>query len=414
MENSIHPTAVIDHRATIGRHVSIGPFCVVEAGAIIGDGCRLASRVVIKECTTLGERNEVDEGTVLGGRPQHVARHAEWGKLVVGAGNMIRENVTMHRAMSPDKSTIVGDDNLIMVNAHIAHDCQVGNHIILTNNVMLAGHVTVEDYAYLSGGVGVHQFCRIGSHCMVGGQSHINKDVPPYVTVDGVSTRSRGTEPHRPQTPRLHGRRYSATQAGLPHHLPARSDVGTGPGATSHVLCVRTGGQLPCVSPSWPARFCHGTAYARRGYGSPSAAQDRARISVNHGHATQGRLSKPERPTCPRVHASSFPGRGPIWRTDFPSPSCLLPRPRRSRCSGNRLGGLGSPPYRRSVRQVSGKDFPSPSLPRTQPSMRERKGEQMYRPAPPDCVRFGLALSRSSRRPGPQPAARSARGTASS
>ena len=192
MENSIHPTAVIDHRATIGRHVSIGPFCVVEAGAIVGDGCRLASRVVIKEFTTLGERNDVDEGTVLGGRPQHVARHPQWGKLIVGAGNMIRENVTIHRAMSPDKSTIVGDDNLIMVNAHIAHDCRVGNHIILTNNVMLAGHVTVEDYAYLSGGVGVHQFCRIGSHCMVGGQSHINKDVPPYVTVDGVSTRVVG------------------------------------------------------------------------------------------------------------------------------------------------------------------------------------------------------------------------------
>ncbi|MHB0957411.1 MAG: acyl-ACP--UDP-N-acetylglucosamine O-acyltransferase [Pirellulaceae bacterium] len=192
MEHSIHPTAVIDPRATLGRQVSIGPFCVVEAGSIVGDGCRLASRVVVKEGTTLGDRNDVDEGTVLGGRPQHVARHPQWGKLVIGTGNMIRENVTIHRAMSPDQSTVVGDDNLIMVNAHIAHDCHVGNHTILTNNVMLAGHVSVDDYAYLSGGVGVHQFCRIGSHCMVGGQSHINKDVPPYVTVDGVSTRVVG------------------------------------------------------------------------------------------------------------------------------------------------------------------------------------------------------------------------------
>jgi UDP-N-acetylglucosamine acyltransferase len=94
--------------------------------------------------------------------------------------------------MDPDASTVVGDQNLIMVNAHVAHDCQLGNHTILTNNVMLAGHVTVGDYAYLSGGVGVHQFCRIGSHAMVGGQAHVNRDVPPYVTVDGQTTRVVG------------------------------------------------------------------------------------------------------------------------------------------------------------------------------------------------------------------------------
>ena len=129
---------------------------------------------------------------MLGGRPQHIARHDQWGHLRIGSRNMIRENVTIHRAMSPDSATVVGDDNLIMVNAHVAHDCRVGSHTIITNNVMLAGHVTVGDYAYLSGGVGVHQFCRIGSHCMVGGQSHINKDVPPYVTVDGQSTRVVG------------------------------------------------------------------------------------------------------------------------------------------------------------------------------------------------------------------------------
>jgi UDP-N-acetylglucosamine acyltransferase len=192
MGSSIHPTAVIDPQAIIGCDVSIGPFCVVEAGAIVGDGCRLASQVVVKERTTLGTANEVDEGVVLGGRPQHVARHAHWGQVRIGSRNMIREHVTIHGAMSPDSATVVGDDNLIMVNAHVAHDCRVGSHTIITNNVMLAGHVTVGDYAYLSGGVGVHQFCRIGSHCMVGGQSHINKDVPPYVTVDGLSTRVVG------------------------------------------------------------------------------------------------------------------------------------------------------------------------------------------------------------------------------
>jgi len=192
MGTSIHPTAVVDPQASLGCQVAIGPFCVVETGAVIGDRCRLAAGVVVKEYTTLGEENEVDEGTVLGGRPQHIARHPQWGNVRIGARNMIREHVTVHRAMAPEGTTVIGDDNLLMVNAHVAHDCQVGSHTILTNNVMLAGHVTVGDYAYLSGGVGVHQFCRVGAHAMVGGQSHVNKDLPPYVTVDGVSTRVVG------------------------------------------------------------------------------------------------------------------------------------------------------------------------------------------------------------------------------
>ncbi len=114
------------------------------------------------------------------------------GRLIIGHSNNIRENVTMHAALKEQDSTIVGDHNLVMVNAHIAHDCQVGNHTILANNVMLAGHVTVADFAYLSGAVGVHQFCRIGAHCMVGGQARVIKDIPPYVTVDGHSTRVCG------------------------------------------------------------------------------------------------------------------------------------------------------------------------------------------------------------------------------
>jgi UDP-N-acetylglucosamine acyltransferase len=192
MRQLIHPTASIHPQAWLGCGVEIGPYCVLEANTSVGDGCRLASHVVIKRGTTLGQRNLVDEGAVLGGRPQHVARHDQWGSLAIGAGNMIREHVTMHCAMAPDHCTRVGDDNLIMVNAHIAHDCQIGSHTILTNNVMLAGHVVVGDFAYLSGGVGVHQFCRIGCHAMVGGQAHINQDVPPYVTVDGQSTRVVG------------------------------------------------------------------------------------------------------------------------------------------------------------------------------------------------------------------------------
>jgi len=184
----IHPTAVISPTAKIGEDVEIGPFCVVEAGVTIGDGCKLASHVVIKQGATLGRNNQIAEGTILGGMPQHINVPENPGGVVVGSGNTIRENVTVHRALEEDEATIIGNNNLLMINAHVAHDCRVGNNTIFANNVMLAGHVTVGDRAYLSGAAAAHQFCRIGSLAMVGGQSHITKDVPPYVTVDGLSS----------------------------------------------------------------------------------------------------------------------------------------------------------------------------------------------------------------------------------
>jgi len=184
----IHPTAIVSPDAEICPDVEIGPFCVVEPDVTIEGGCRLASRVVVKSGTRMGPGNQVFEGAVLGGLPQHVHIPERPGKVVIGAGNTIRENVTIHRALEEDEATIVGDTNLLMVNVHLAHDCRVGNNTIFTNNAMLAGHVTVGDRAYVSGAVAVHQFCRIGSLAMVGGQSHIVKDVPPYVTVDGLSS----------------------------------------------------------------------------------------------------------------------------------------------------------------------------------------------------------------------------------
>ena len=184
----IHPTAVISPTAEIGEDVEIGPFCVVEAGVTIAEGCKLASHVVIRQGTTLGPNNQIAEGAVLGGMPQHINMPENPGGVVIGSGNTIRENVTVHRALEEDDATILGNNNLLMVNTHVAHDCRVGNHTIFANNAMLAGHVTVGDRAYLSGAAAVHQFCRIGALAMVGGQSHIVKDVPPYVTVDGLSS----------------------------------------------------------------------------------------------------------------------------------------------------------------------------------------------------------------------------------
>lgn len=185
---TIHPTAIVDPHADIAADVSIGPFCVVESDVVIGGGCRLAGYAVLKAGTVLGVDNSVSEGAVLGGRPQHLRAGDRVGRLRIGDHNSIREHVTIHSGLGVDDWTVVGDHNLLMVNAHVAHDCQIGNNVVLTNNVMIAGHVSIGDRAYVSGAAGIHQFCRIGTLAMVGGQAHLNRDVPPFVTVDGLSS----------------------------------------------------------------------------------------------------------------------------------------------------------------------------------------------------------------------------------
>jgi UDP-N-acetylglucosamine acyltransferase len=184
----IHPFALVSPQSEIGKNVAIGPFSVVEAGAVVGDDCTLSARVTIKSGTVLGPENEVHEGAVLGGKPQHLKAGENLGQLRIGRGNVIRENVTIHRGLTAESHTEIGNHNLIMVNAHIAHDCHLGNRIVIVNNVLLAGHVTVGDRVYLAGAAAVHQFCRIGSYAMVGGQAHLSQDVPPFVTLDGKTT----------------------------------------------------------------------------------------------------------------------------------------------------------------------------------------------------------------------------------
>lgn len=188
----IHPSAVVSPQARLGRNVVIGPFCVVEEETEIGEGCRLESRVVVKRGTTLGPDNHVFDGATLGGLPQHAHMPERCGRLVIGAGNCLREYVTIHRALKPEAVTRIGDRNLLMVNVHIAHDCLIGNQTIMTNNALIGGHVTVHDRAYISAAVAIHQFCRVGSLAMVGGQAHVTQDVPPYVTVDGNTTQVVG------------------------------------------------------------------------------------------------------------------------------------------------------------------------------------------------------------------------------
>jgi len=148
----------------------------------------LASHVVIKTGTEIGKDNKVSEGAVLGGRPQHVLADDRVGRLKIGDGNTIRENATIHCGLREGDCTVVGDNNMVMVNAHIGHDCRVGDHAIIANNAMIAGHVTIESGAYLSGAVGIHQFCRVGQLAMVGGQAHISQDVLPFVMIDGLTS----------------------------------------------------------------------------------------------------------------------------------------------------------------------------------------------------------------------------------
>ena len=176
----------------IGSNVHVGPFAIVEPDVVLGDGCRLEARVVIKSRTVLGSGNEIGEGAVLGGAAQHLQRMDPGGKLVIGDNNRIRENATLHRGYANEAVTTVGNSNLIMVGAHIAHDCKVGNNVVLVNNVMLGGHVQMDDRAYVGGGVGIHQFCRIGRFVMIGAQSRITQDVPHYVLVEGAQAQIIG------------------------------------------------------------------------------------------------------------------------------------------------------------------------------------------------------------------------------
>ena len=170
----IHSLATVSRDAQLGQHVTVGPFAVIESDVVIGDGCQIASHAVIKSGTVMGAKNQIGEYAVVGGMPQHLHLDKLPGKLLLGDGNLIREHVTT-----------LGDRNLLMVGAHVAHDCQVGNDVVMANNTLLGGHVQVGNGAFFGGAAAVHQFCRIGTLAMVGGLARVLKDVPPYLTLDG-------------------------------------------------------------------------------------------------------------------------------------------------------------------------------------------------------------------------------------
>jgi len=182
----IHPTAVIDSAAKIGKNVKIGPYCCIGANVEIGDGVELKAHVVIDGQTSIGADSKFFPFASIGLPPQDLKYCGEKSTLTIGERNIIREYVTMNPGTEGGGlETRVGDDNLFMVGAHVAHDCIVGNNVIMANNATLAGHVMVDDYAIIGGLAAVHQFCRIGRHAMIGGMSGVENDIIPYASVLG-------------------------------------------------------------------------------------------------------------------------------------------------------------------------------------------------------------------------------------
>ena len=189
----IHSSAVIDPSAKIADNVSIGPYSVIGADVEIGSGTVVESHVVIKGPTQIGEDNHIFQFASVGERPQDLKYNNEPTRLVIGDRNTIREYATLNRGTIDDEGiTRVGDDNLLMISSHVAHDCRIGNNVILANSASLAGHVIVGDYAILGGFTTVHQFTRIGAHCFTGFASAIDRDVLPFFTVAGNRARAYG------------------------------------------------------------------------------------------------------------------------------------------------------------------------------------------------------------------------------
>lgn len=189
----IHPTAIVERDARLGEGVVIGPYCCVGGLVELGDGVTLHSHVVVAGRTTIGPNTQVYPFASIGHPPQDLKYKGEESELVIGANNVIREHVTMNPGTAGGGLiTRIGDNCLFMVGAHVAHDCDIANYVILANNVTLAGHVAVDEFAILGGLSAIHQFCRIGRHAMIGGMSGVENDVIPYGSVTGNRARLDG------------------------------------------------------------------------------------------------------------------------------------------------------------------------------------------------------------------------------
>ncbi len=184
----IHPTAAIDKEAILGKNVDIGAYSVIEKEARLGDGVVISPYVHIRGNTEIGSNTSISTGAIIGGNAQMLGLKENNGRIRIGENNVIREYVTVNASSSPEKETLLGDHNFLMAFSHIAHDCRLGNNIVICNGTLVAGHVEIQDKAFISGNVVIHQFVRIGRLAMIGGLSRVNQDVPPFMMVVGDST----------------------------------------------------------------------------------------------------------------------------------------------------------------------------------------------------------------------------------
>ncbi len=188
----IAATARIHPDASIGPRTRIGEFSVVEQDVTIGADCVLEPYVFVKRWTTLGDRNEISAGTVLGTDPLDKNFTGERSYLRIGSGNRIREHYTISRGTQPESITTIGDNNYIMTSGHIAHNCTIGSHTVIASCALVAGYVEVEDQAFISGGVVIHQYSKIGRLAMIGGNTRVNLDVPPFFLYSGFNVEPSG------------------------------------------------------------------------------------------------------------------------------------------------------------------------------------------------------------------------------
>lgn len=185
MNATIHASVLIDPTAEIGTEVEIGPYCIIGPGVTIGDGCRLAARSTLERNVRLGQRVHVGSGAILGGPPQDLKYRDEETWVTVGDDTIIREYSTINRGTAASALTSVGKECFIMSYVHLAHDCHIGDGVIIANGTQLAGHVTIQERAALSGLVAVHQFVTIGAYCFIGGATRVSQDIPPFVKAVG-------------------------------------------------------------------------------------------------------------------------------------------------------------------------------------------------------------------------------------
>jgi len=179
--NKIHPTAIVDPKANLAEGVTVGPYSIIDADVTIGEGTTIGPHCVVTGHTLMGKRNKVFTGAVIGSQPQDVKYNGERTFLEIGDDNYIREYVTINPGTGEGTKTIIGNDNWLMIQTHVGHNCLVGNHVKLANLATLGGHVVVDDYATIGGVTPIHQFVHIGKHVMIGGGFRAVQDVVPYM-----------------------------------------------------------------------------------------------------------------------------------------------------------------------------------------------------------------------------------------